>query len=103
LAPGEQMWSIVFPEFPGVTSAATRCAEVPQQAQDALATAIRSEFHDPRYIVVAVEVPDSTVRINIGIDRSLLKQIDDAASRRGVSRSGFLSEAARKLLRAASE
>ena len=77
LAPSERMWSIVFPDFPGVTSAAAEFADVPQQARDALATAVedmisededlpapveegqrsepdRAEFHDPRYIVVPV-------------------------------------------------
>jgi predicted RNase H-like HicB family nuclease len=123
LAPGEKMWSIVFPDFPGVTSAASELAAVPQQARDALATAIedmtaerenlppsieegqhpepdRSGLHNPHYIVVPVEVPNNRTRINIRIDRSLLKRIDDAASRRGMTRSGFLAESARKLLRA---
>ena len=37
------------------------------------------------------------------IDRSLLKRVDDAAARRGMTRSGFLAEGARKLLRAISD
>jgi predicted RNase H-like HicB family nuclease len=96
------MWSIVFPDFPGVTSAASELADVPQQARDALATAIqdmtaeredlppsveegqltepdRSGLHDPRYIVVPVEVADNPTRINVRLDRGLLKRIDDAA------------------------
>lgn len=120
--PGEAMWSIVFPDFPGVTSAAADFAEVPQQARDALATAVedmlaegealpapveeggpaevdRGEFHDPRYIVVPVEVADKPARVNVSIDGALLKRIDDAASHRGMTRSGFLAEGARKLLR----
>jgi hypothetical protein len=32
-----------------------------------------------------------------------LKRIDDAASRRGMTRSGFLAEGARKLLRVSSD
>jgi len=116
------MWSIVFPDFPGVTLAAAEFAEVPQQARDALATAIedmiaeneplpppveeghgaetdRSEFHDPHYIVVPVELGEAPTRVNVSIDRALLKRIDDAATHRGMTRSGFLAEAARKLLR----
>jgi predicted RNA binding protein YcfA (HicA-like mRNA interferase family)/predicted RNase H-like HicB family nuclease len=123
LAPSERMWSIVFPDFPGVTSAAPEFADVPQQARDALATAVEdmvaegeglppsveegqcteadpAEFHDPRYVVVPVEVPEGSARINVSIDRSLLKRIDEAALRRGMTRSGFLAEGARKLLRA---
>lgn len=81
LAPGERMWSIVFPDFPGVTSAAAEFADVPQQARDALATAIEdmvtegeglppsveerrcteaapAKFHDPRYVIVPVGLPE---------------------------------------------
>ena len=121
-APGEAMWSIVFPDFPGVTSAAAEFAEVPQQARNALATAVEDmiaegevlpssveeggqaeadpeRFHNARYIVVPAEIPENPTRVNVSIDRSLLKRIDDAASRRGMTRSGFLAEGARKLLR----
>jgi metal-responsive CopG/Arc/MetJ family transcriptional regulator len=45
-------------------------------------------------------VPEGSARINVSIDRSLLKRIDEAALRRGMTRSGFLAEGARKLLRA---
>jgi predicted RNase H-like HicB family nuclease len=123
LAPGETMWSIVFPDFPGVTSAAPELAEVPQQARDALAAAVedmiaeredlppsiedgrhtepdRAGLHNPHYIVVPVEVLDNATRINIRIDRSLLRRVDEAAALRGMTRSGFLAEGARKLLRA---
>ena len=62
-----------------------------------------SEFHDPRYVLVPVEVPENPVRINVSIDRGLLKRIDDAAERRGMTRSGFLAEGARQLLRAAAK
>lgn len=121
-APGERMWSIVFPDFVGITSAAAAFADIPLQARDALATAVedmiaegedlpapveegrgtepaRDQFHDPRYIVVPVEVPDNLTRINIGMEQSLLSRIDDAAARCGMTRSGFLAEGARKLLR----
>jgi predicted RNase H-like HicB family nuclease len=121
-APGEAMWSIVFPDFPGVTSAAADFADVPQQARNALATAIedmiaedealpasveengqpaidREEFHDPRYVIVPVEVAENPTRVNVSIDRSLLRRIDDVAAHRGMTRSGFLAEGARKLLR----
>jgi predicted RNase H-like HicB family nuclease len=123
--PGEEMWSIVFPDFPGVTSAALEFADVPQQACDALATAVedmiaeredlplpiedarqaepdRNEFHNPRYIIVPVEIADNPTRINVSMDRGLLKRIDNVAAQRGMTRSGFLAESARKLLRALS-
>lgn len=37
-----------------------------------------------------------TVRINVSLDRGLVDQIDDAASKRGLSRSAFLAQAARE-------
>ena len=121
LAPSERMWSIVFPDFAGVTSAAAEFADIPQQARDALATAVKdivaegeglppsveegrsteadpAEFHDPRYVVVPVEVPEGSARINVSIDRSLLKRIDEAAPRHdplGLSRRGRAQAAAR--------
>jgi metal-responsive CopG/Arc/MetJ family transcriptional regulator len=42
-------------------------------------------------------------RVNPSIDRSLLRRIDDAAAHRGMTRSGFLADAARKLLRTITE
>ncbi len=48
---------------------------------------------------VPVELPDEAVRVNISLDKLLLKRIDAAAERRGMSRSGFLAEGARQLLR----
>jgi predicted RNase H-like HicB family nuclease len=37
-----------------------------------------------------------TVRINISLDKALVDQIDDAAEKRGLTRSAFLSQAARE-------
>jgi predicted RNase H-like HicB family nuclease len=37
-----------------------------------------------------------TVRINISLDKALVDQIDEAASARGLTRSGFLAQAARE-------
>lgn len=45
-APGESNWSIIFPDFPGVTSVATRWADVMDQARDALATAVEDTQRD---------------------------------------------------------
>jgi predicted RNase H-like HicB family nuclease len=122
-APGEAMWSIVFPDFPGVTSAAARFGDIPAQAHDALASAVEdmitnredlpasvgeggqeepnlSGCYNPRFIVVPVEVSGNPVRINVSMDQGLLRRIDSAASRRGMTRSRFLAEGARQLLHA---
>lgn len=37
-----------------------------------------------------------TVRINVSLDKGLVDQIDDAASKRGLTRSAFLAQAARE-------
>ena len=74
--------------------------DAPSVEEGRCAEADPAEFHDPRYVVVQVEVPEGSARINVSIDRSLLKRIDEAARHRGMTRSGFLAEGARKLLRA---
>ena len=40
--------------------------------------------------------PGRTVRVNVTVERGLLEQIDEAAKRRGLTRSGFLAQAARE-------
>ena len=64
LAPGERMWSIVFPDFPGVTSAAAEFADVPQQARDALATAVEHvRGRVPVYAGTGAETTREAVRL----------------------------------------
>jgi len=119
--PGEANWSIVFPGFPGVTSVAERLADVMRQAKDALATAVedmeadgealppaveddvlpdydRSRFHDPRTLLVPVEVAGRAVRVNISLDEGLLGRIDEIAKRAGLSRSALLAKGARMVI-----
>lgn len=40
--------------------------------------------------------PGRTVRVNVTVERGLLEQIDEAAGTRGLTRSGFLAQAARE-------
>jgi hypothetical protein len=51
-------------------------------------------------ILVRTELPGKAVRFNASFEESLLNQVDAAAERRGMTRSGFLAEGARVLLRA---
>ena len=83
--PGESSWSIIFPDFLGVTSVAEKFADVMRQAKDALATAVedmeqdgealplsveedvlpdydRAAFHDPRTLLVPVETMGRALR-----------------------------------------
>ena len=54
-APGEEMWSILFPDFPGVTSTASDFPDVPQQARDALATAVEDMIAEGEKLPASVE------------------------------------------------
>lgn len=53
--PCESNWSIIFPDFPGVTSTAKKFADVTHQAKDALATAIEDMEHDGETLPPSVE------------------------------------------------
>jgi predicted RNase H-like HicB family nuclease len=52
-------------------------------------------------VAIPVSVPGHTIRVNVMLDESLLGRIDREAEARGQSRSGFLAEAAKTLLRSA--
>src|SRR3954447_7588858 len=54
-APGDEMWSILFPDFPGVTSAASDLADVLHQARDALATAVEDMIAEGEKLPASVE------------------------------------------------
>ena len=118
-------WSLRFPDFPEICSFTNRRAEIPQQAADALLTAIEVRREDGEALPdptadlgervrdwppasdnmqVFVTVPagpppeSEPVRVNVSLDRRLLERIDGAAGARGMSRSGFLAEGARAML-----
>lgn len=110
-----------FPDLPGCVTAAETMAELPSAARDALSlhlqgmaedgdtfpdpTALEDIKSDPEVkevgrILVDAEVEDAPVRVNISIGAQFLKRVDVAAEARGMSRSGFLVEAARAALEA---
>lgn len=117
-------WSLLSPDFPEVASAASP-DEVWQQADDAICTAIEARHEDgeavpqpmaepwlltadwrpgSRNMLLHVAVPASPpapepVRVNVSLDRALLARIDGEAGRRGMTRSGFLAEGAKAMLR----
>ena len=123
--PGEQLHSIVFPNFPGVTSAASTLAELIPQARDTLATAIEdmeaegeplppavedggtmpelpAGLHNPIVLMVPAEVRTRSVRVNVSLDEGLLARMDAVATRLGTSRSALLAKGARLALAAES-
>lgn len=113
---------ISFPDFPGcvtqadtIDDAVTLGAEalafhvegmvqdgqsipVPRPLSDILADADLAEWREGATIAYVPLIRDlgSPRRVNITIDPGLLEAIDEAASRRGMTRSAFLASAARK-------
>ena len=123
--PDARAWSLLSPDFPEIASVARSRDEIGEQASDALWTAIdaRREDDEPlpppsaepwlltkdwppsaQNLLLFVPVPSEPpppepVRVNISLDKHLLGQIDREADRRGMTRSGFLAEAAKRSLR----
>jgi predicted RNase H-like HicB family nuclease len=118
----EAGYGVVFPDFPGCTSAGGTTLEAARQAAEALGGHIGlmvelkqilpppSEIGSalPEWlecagrvageVLVPVDLPGRTVRANITVDEALLSRIDHAAQAAGSTRSGFLAEAAREWL-----
>ncbi len=114
-------YSAFFPDLPGCVTAAETMFELPSAARDALSlhlqgmaedghafpepTALEdikadAEVKEVGRILVDAEVEDAPVRVNISIGAQFLKRVDVAAEARGMSRSGFLVEAARAAMAA---
>jgi predicted RNase H-like HicB family nuclease len=49
-------------------------------------------------VLVPAEIPEAAVRLNITMDKGLLARIDRIAQAEGMTRSGFLAQAAREKL-----
>lgn len=115
----EPGYSVFFPDLPGCTSAGDTIDDAARHAEEALRGHIGLMLrdgepiptqrpldaieHDPEVvevgrILVRVEVPGRALRINISMDDGLVEAVDRAAAARGMSRSGFLAEAARAML-----
>ena len=116
---GDSGFGVVFPDLPGCVSAgdtqqaAARNAETALRAHlglmqddgdpipepsDIDATAPDPEVHEVARILVRVELPGKAQRLNISLDENLVARIDAAAEARGMTRSAFLAEGARRLI-----
>ncbi len=119
---GEPGYGISFPDFPGCVSDGDTIDEAILRGGEALAFHLEGmvndnqKIPDPRSveeiqrdpslqewregatlcIVPAILDKGSPRRINISVDYGLLQAIDNEAKRRGMTRSAFLSGAARK-------
>ena len=113
-------FGITFPDFPGCVSAGSTLDETIERGHNALAAHVELTIeHDepvpePSPIddidedgdgevvlktLVRVDLPGRTVRLSITMDEALAKAVDRTAAAEGFTRSGFLAEAARRLLR----
>jgi predicted RNase H-like HicB family nuclease len=116
---------VSFPDFPGVVAAARSAEEALRKGAEALTfhvagmvtdgdrlprlRGIAELRADPEFradaegavvALVSFDMPAKAVRVNISIDEALLGAVDRAAAAAGQTRSAFLAEAARRLIRA---
>ena len=122
-AEGED-YGVVFPDLPGCVTTGETIGEAAEMAIEALAghvgtmieanepvpepaeldTPLPDWFGDIAGKIVAVpvlvpvEIPSRSVRINISLDDALLARLDRAAAADDETRSGFIARAVRELL-----
>ncbi len=114
---------VVFPDLPGCVTQGDTPQHAAEMAMEALSLHIESmvedgdappdpsppdavpDWIDPSetevvtHLLVPVEIPGRSVRVNITMDENLLQRADRAASEQGMTRSGLLAEAVRAWLR----
>ena len=119
---GRTVYGISFPDFPGVVSGGDSIEDVVANGVEVLAFGIECMVDDGEKIpeprpeedimadpALADERVDAVLawipvvldkgsprRVNLSIDKGLLESIDAEAGRRGMTRSAFISSAARK-------
>lgn len=113
----DSAFGLWFPDVPGCFSAADDEADILRNAIEALELHLEGEpAPDARQVDVVARDPSvadalangayllavplvqtfhRAVRVNLSLDRGILEAIDSAAKLRGLTRSGFLAEAAR--------
>lgn len=114
-------FSVTFPEVPDAITQGDDFGDALLNAIDVLETVLEERFErgEPlplsnhaalsarleldrvKRVPVPVTLPGQSTRVNVMLDESLLGRIDREAEARGQSRSGFLAEAAKTLLRSA--
>ncbi len=113
------VYGVEFPDFPGCISAGDTLDEAVAGAKEALELHVEGMIEDSEDVphpsgleaikklkrtkgavpvLIDVPVARKTKRINITMNEGLLGRVDSVAAARGTSRSGFLAEAARKML-----
>ena len=107
-------YQATFPDLPGCTAGGATMSELLVDARTKLADKLKSlsdegeswpqassmEKVQPAapgsvLLLIDIEVDDPPTRVNISIGERLLRRIDAAAQKSGMTRSGFLAQAAR--------
>jgi predicted RNase H-like HicB family nuclease len=112
-------YGVFFPDLPGCTSFGATMEEAAHNAEEALRghllLMIEDGDHIPKQrpldkiekdpdvkeaarILVRADLPSKAVRLNISLDEGLVEAIDATANLRGMTRSGFLAEAAKRAI-----
>ena len=112
-------FGVFFPDLPGCVSAGATVQEAAARAEEALALHLAGMVEDGETLpdptpldrlpadpdvrevarlLVRAELPGRAVRVNITLEEGLLAAVDRTARARGLTRSGLLAEAARRLL-----
>ncbi len=111
-------YGVSFPDFPGVVTAGTDLDDARRMAEEALAFHVEGMIEDGEAIpepssleaimsdpensdAVAILIPlrgpaKKAVRVNITLAEDLLRAIDSHAEAHGLTRSGFLAQAAER-------
>ncbi len=114
----ESDYGVSFPDFPGVVTAGTDLDDARAMAQEALLFHIEGMIEDGEPLPepssleavmsdqenregVAILIPVKTaaskaIRVNITLPDNILQMIDSYAASQGLTRSGFLTKAAKK-------
>lgn len=114
---GDSDFGVSFPDLPGCVTAGTTLEEARGFAEEALALHLQGlaedkdalpepssldvvmqdeDSRDGVAILVPVPITSRAVRVNITLPADLLERIDSVAESRGMNRSGFLAQAARR-------
>ncbi len=116
-------FGVSFPDFPGVVTAGTTLDDARSMAEEALAFHIEGLVQDGEAIPEASSLDDvmsdpdnrsgvailiaakteaaKVIRVNVTLPGDILEQIDKYAEAHGLSRSGFLAQAAKKAMQEA--
>jgi len=118
------IFGISFPDFPGCISTGRTAEEVLRKGAEALTFHVagmiedgdplplgrdlaqlradpgfRSDAEGAFIALVPLEVPGQSIRLNISMEETLVDAVDRAAAEAGQSRSAYLAEAAKRLLK----